>query len=230
MADPRLIVRACALSLLAASSLRAQGVEVGGSLGLVKTGMVHSNIPVAQMKALGMKPSLQPSAGAFLTVNLSPMFALQPEVLYAPRGGQWEALGATVKTQLSYVELPLLAKVSFPLRGTSVKPSVLAGPAIAFRSGCSVTGQVATFSAEMTCSAATGGLVSFRSMDAGLVLAAGLDVPFGRLRGVVQARADIGMVNVAQDAAGGELKNRAFGAFVGLAVPLHAPAVASRAR
>ncbi len=223
------IAEVCALGLLACKALEAQTVEVGVKGGVLAAGMQRSDVSIAQMRALGMSSTLEVTGGAFFTLNLGPRFALQPEVLYLPKGGDWEALGAAIHVKLTYVEVPLLAKLTFPIRGTALRPHLLAGPALAFQSGCEVTGQLAGFSATMTCSAASGGLVGFKGMDAGVVAGAGLDVPLGQLRGFVEGRADIGLSNIADSQGGAEIRNLAFAGYVGLAIPLGGARAAERA-
>ncbi len=214
-----LVAGVCAFGLVACNALAAQTVEIGVKGGFLAAGMSRSDVSIAQMKALGMSSTLEATGGAFITLNLGPRFALQPEVLYLPKGGDWEAFGAAVHVKLTYVEVPLLAKLTFPIRGTAVRPHLLAGPALAFQSACDVTGQVAGFSTTMTCSAASGGLVGFKGTDAGMILGAGLDVPVGQLRAFVEGRADIGLSNVADSQAGAEIRNLAFAGYVGLARP-----------
>lgn len=216
----RLVVSALAFGLLAATGLRAQRIDVG-----LKIGLERSSVSSAQAEALGMTARYAPAGGAFLAVNLAPIFAVQPEVMFMPKGGTFPTFAdqgqvVTMKLRLSYVEVPVLAKLSFPIEGTRVKPSVFGGPALAFKTGCSVSGESGGTSASATCTTLSGGGGTFKSTDVSAILGAGLDFPIGKMKGVVEARFDLGLMNVDDSGSASEVKNRAFAAFVGFSVPL----------
>lgn len=226
----RLVIGACAVGLFTAARAEAQRVDVGVKAGLINAGMVSHEIPISTGRALGMSEKLAPGAGVFLALHLNRVFALQPEVLYLPKGGEWDALGASVDVKLSYVEVPLLLRAALPLEGWKVQPVLFAGPAVAFRASCEVSGQASGISATLSCSS-TAGLLEFRSADAGIVLGAGLEVPLGKVRASFEARVDLGLANIASGNAASTVHNRAYGGFVGLAVPLgSAPAETLRTR
>jgi hypothetical protein len=79
--------------------------------------------------------------GAFLTINVSPTIAIQPELLYSVKGVEttfkynyqsqdWES---TLKWALTYIEIPVLIKYKIPTDG-KVKPGLYLGPALGFNS------------------------------------------------------------------------------------------------
>ncbi|MBD3244344.1 MAG: outer membrane beta-barrel protein [Chitinivibrionales bacterium] len=75
------------------------------------------------------------NAGAFLEIGLNRMFSLQPEVQYTRKGetvkAGSDALNGTWHVELAYIEIPLLAKIYFPL-SWDTRPFVYAGPFIGF--------------------------------------------------------------------------------------------------
>ncbi len=65
--------------------------------------------------------------GAFLTYGFSPMFAIQPEILYVMKGAKFEAGGETAKVKADYLQVPVLLKLSPQTQG-KIKPYFFAGP------------------------------------------------------------------------------------------------------
>jgi hypothetical protein len=77
------------------------------------------------------------SGGGFITFKFSEKFALQAEVLYAQKGGNWEYTETVADTTwtyrvemgLEYVEISLLAKFMMPTSG-KIQPYFMVGPAV----------------------------------------------------------------------------------------------------
>jgi len=77
-----------------------------------------------------------------MSYDLAPGFSLQPELLYVQQGAKNEyeemnEMGELIGSgdyimDLDYIQIPVLAKVDLPVAG-SVLPSIIAGPAIAFK-------------------------------------------------------------------------------------------------
>ena len=83
--------------------------------------------------------------GGFVTISISPNFAVEPQVFYVQKGANYHADSAGTQLSssraLSYIEIPLLFKARYPV-GTARWPlivSAIAGPAIAIRTGCTYT-------------------------------------------------------------------------------------------
>jgi hypothetical protein len=70
-------------------------------------------------------------AGAFAEIGVSEIFSIKPGVRYVMKGFVSTFNGITATEKLSYIELPLLLKVSIPLN--KVKPYFEAGPSIGFQ-------------------------------------------------------------------------------------------------
>ncbi len=215
----RLLSRAMAASCLVlalAASASAQ-MQVG-----VKGGYVRPTF--GGKDATGSESMSTFGGGAFLSAQLSPMFALQPELLYAPRGSQNTETGTTIKLKLNYIQVPVLFKVLIPMENAPVKPALFAGPYVAFRSGCKA--EAAGLSVDCGTEAD-----SIKKMDYGATFGGGVEIPFGKVSGLVEARYDLGLTSWDDSSNGGDIKNRARSIFVGVSVPLgKGKAEASRVR
>lgn len=70
------------------------------------------------------KPGL--SGGIGVDVAVGKVFAVEPELLYSPKGHKWIENNLVFVNSLSYLELPVLFKINIPLFQTV--PSLYAGP------------------------------------------------------------------------------------------------------
>lgn len=82
--------------------------------------------------------------GGFVTLNLGPSFALQPEFLYTTKGVKVEgartfsdgtnsiSYAVDEDIKFTYLEIPILLKYRIPAKG-SLRPSLFAGPSLAFK-------------------------------------------------------------------------------------------------
>ncbi len=81
------------------------------------------------------------SLGLTASLRLASFLALQPEILYFQKGGGYDVgvdtgiPGITVNVfdtrKMAYLEVPLLVKLSIPLRGV-IRPTFLFGPSLAY--------------------------------------------------------------------------------------------------
>ena len=125
---------------------RKVSLEYGIKAGINSFTVYYFGGPISADDA-GVKSHTGIIGGAFLTVNLNRLFALQTELLYAQRNWNYEIndieeydtignyLGTTnAKTEVrtSYIEIPILAKFTLPVTDT-VRSSVYAGPAFAVK-------------------------------------------------------------------------------------------------
>lgn len=77
--------------------------------------------------------------GAFLSFNVSPTFAIQPELLYSTKGVEKKFrynfnstdYETVLQVNTAYLEIPVLLKYKFPTEG-NIKPSLYVGPALGF--------------------------------------------------------------------------------------------------
>lgn len=109
---------------IAVIAFSTAGAQAQTSFGL-KGGMTSSNLKISDGNlGISLSSKIGFYAGAFAEVGVSENFAVQPEVLYALLGAQAKFMGATSKLDLSYVNIPVLAKYK------SSGFSVFAGPQI----------------------------------------------------------------------------------------------------
>jgi hypothetical protein len=156
--------------------------------------------------------------GGFATIGLGETFFLQPEVLYALKGASSDFEGVEATIALDYIEIPLLVGAQFGLGGSSVVPRVFAGPAVAFETGCKISGEDGFVSVELDCDEAE---IQTKSVDFGLVFGAGLAIPLGGFELIIDGRYDLGLTNVNDSEFDDEsVKNRAWQFMAGVGFPV----------
>lgn len=69
--------------------------------------------------------------GIFMRQPLSDSWSFQPEALFSMRGAEFSVDDIETEQQMSYIEIPLFARVAFE-RDASFRPSLLIGPSVAF--------------------------------------------------------------------------------------------------
>lgn len=143
--------------------------------------------------------------GGFITVNISEMFAIQPEVLYSMKGSKAEGtlFGETFKLQfnLSYLEIPVLVKLRIPTQG-NVKPSLFVGPSLAIKLSGKMKFEYAGESEEED-------IEELKDTDFGLIIGAGFD--FGKL--TVDLRYNLGLTKIPEE--DDEVKNKVISLMIG---------------
>jgi hypothetical protein len=139
------------------------------------------------------------------------MFAIQPELLYAQKGATLnlsaEGETATGSFEINYVEIPVLAALTFAPRG-NVRPFVFGGPAFGIKVGAR---------AEVVDEELEGFDESLKDIDVGVVVGAGAELS----RFILEARYNFGLSELNDDPEPGEpvIKNRAFSVLVGVRFP-----------
>lgn len=74
------------------------------------------------------------AAGAFVTYSIKNTYALTAKILYSQKGMKTDQFDVEVAEKLSYIEIPVLARVFFNREGT-VRPNVFLGPSFGFLTG-----------------------------------------------------------------------------------------------
>ncbi len=104
---------------------------------------------LADTSAMGDGPEasylVRGAGGVFVSIILTDSWSIQPEFLYSQKAGKWEEVytegyftaTATQEIEVEYIEIPVLAKFTFPQSG-KFKPFLCAGPALAFSTASSV--------------------------------------------------------------------------------------------
>jgi hypothetical protein len=172
----------------------AGGVEAGTLAFGFKAGLNVSSItetPEAWNPNKSFKPGVV--AGAVMVYEFDNGFGVQPELLYSQKGVSTSLYEGFVDVDLdlflSYIELPLLAKYTFPLKG-SFKPNVFAGPSIAYTLSSELEAAAGIFSAGVDFSSMT------HVSDFGIVLGAGFGWAVGDGVLTFDARYTRGFTNV----------------------------------
>lgn len=143
--------------------------------------------------------------GAFYAYELNDSFSIQPELLYIQNGSKATEDGVTVKFNMDYLQIPVLAKLKFQGSET-VQPYVLAGPYVGLKMSAKLKAEAGDSSGETDLDGAKG-------TDFGVTLGAGVAVKMGTGNILVEARYNMGLTKVFEDPL--ENKNTAFSLMVG---------------
>lgn len=148
--------------------------------------------------------------GAYLAIPIGAQFEFQPEVLFATKGTKAGTGSQEATLALSYIEIPLLARVNFK-SSSSVTPLLAFGPALAIKTSCSVDVPGGTIN---DCAEITDG--EFNTVDAGLVMGAGLSFAVSGRNVILGVRYDLGLRRIVTDS---NSKNRVLSFVGGFEVP-----------
>jgi hypothetical protein len=151
-------------------------------------------------------------AGGFLRIPLTRWLAVEPEALFARKGG---AVGDRsgpnpfrVDADFVYIEVPVLARVSLLPSGRIIRPMFFIGPAPALRIGCDVVVTEGTTITRGVCEDPHINAQVPRKVDFGVVLGGGFGIPIGNAVLGIEGRASLGVRSIYSD--GSPSKNRAF--------------------
>lgn len=182
----------------------------------VAGGIVIADVDASDEQAIEGKESRTGAGfGVFYRAMLTPSISVQPEVWYLTKGFEADDEDVSGKFTLNYVQVPVL--VQYHLSQGSVSPRIFAGPALAFESGCKISGSEGSVEIEVDCEDLD---IATKSTDFSAVFGVGTDV---RANGFVitgDVRYDLGLSNIDDSGADGSIKNRAWGVFVGAALPV----------
>lgn len=108
--------------------------------------------------------------GAFLNVQVSPVFNLQPEILFSQKGANYTMGSTRTKLVINYFEVPVLVKVRLPI-GDVVFPHVLLGPNFSFRPNMDYAGTETSTGVVLSTNK-----TDIRKSDYGALVGAGFDI------------------------------------------------------
>jgi hypothetical protein len=146
--------------------------------------------------------------GGSFAFNLSPTFAIQPELLYAMKGAKFTEGSESVTFKQDYLEIPVLARLTYPMApGSTFRPSLLAGPALGIELSCDLEGQDGGVTVSASCSDFG---FETKSVDFGLVFGGELGIDRGGMRIGLEARYNLGLTSFLDESGSGDIKNRAF--------------------
>ena len=153
--------------------------------------------------------------GGFVSFPLAPGWAIQPELLYVMKGGKLESQGTdeagnptaiqTATYALDYLELPVLLRIGLPeLAG--VRPALLVGPAVAVEVREQFKDSGESHDVDIA-----------KDTDAGVVLGLGLEGGRGRTRWLLDARYELGILDLEHPTFGdGGVRNSTFSISAGI--------------
>jgi hypothetical protein len=204
-----------ASALLLALSAQAQ-ITLIPKAGITVTSISYDEVPAGQKGRIGFV------GGAGVEIGIvKNFFSVQPELLFIQKGEQYDAEGVVTKAKLNYLELPVLAKVSFG--SETVKGYVNAGPSVAFGLMGKQTVEGGPNAGETDIRFGDGSGEGRRSLDNrfdfGLQFGGGASIGAGPGSMVVDVRYGLGLTDLNDDT---RSKNRAFAFMLGYAIPLPA--------
>lgn len=169
------------------SEIKLFPVDIGVKAGLSQVdGTMSQEIPGVDFSSRS-----EFIVGAFISVDLFRILAVQPEVYYVTKGVNGTEGDEFSEYKFSYLEIPLLFKFKIPIV-SDIKPVVFAGPYAAFNLSAKEI-QTENGVKEET------DLEDFvKKMDYGLVIGAGIEytLKFGKL--ILDVRYTLGLVNMMQ--------------------------------
>jgi Outer membrane protein beta-barrel domain len=134
--------------------------------------------------------------GGFAVWRLSPLFAVQSEVLLTLKGATLRDMTPYQTFKLTYLEIPLLAKLVLPTTGP-VTPNMFIGPFAAY-----------SLSARRQIDVNDAPAAELNHFDAGFVLGLGVDFAMASRMWLIEIRYDMSMMRVDDSPAKQDLKNR----------------------
>jgi hypothetical protein len=185
----------CAGTLHAQRPLLAAGFKLGPSFSSLETNQ-FGPVPRSLTTVTG---------GGFLRIGYG-AYAVQPELLATTRGARFRGQGVT-RLSLDYVELPVLLVAQLPFDVRS-RPYVIAGPAFAFETRCTVEITSSSAVSEHDCDGPEFS-ESRRTTDIGAVVGAGLQLPLGPGTVLVEGRYTHGLMNLITEPASARAASRA---------------------
>jgi hypothetical protein len=144
------------------------------------------------------------AAGVFLFHQLSPMFAIQPEVYYSMKGAtdKEDFNGNTVDITLTldYIEIPVLLKFLIPVQGANINPAIFVGPFIGINTTAKVKAEGNGQSAEQD-------LEDIKSTEFGLQFGGGIGFDIGNNELGFDIRYILGLTSIDDSASNADVKN-----------------------
>ncbi len=131
---------ALSILLVLCLSVQAEGKIPGISGKGIKLGLGFSTLSTSIDEFEGYDSYAGPVIGVFLTYNLTPEVALQPELIYVEKGAGGGILGGR-RWRHNYLEVPVVLKYCLSVNG-KLKPSVYLGPAMSILMSADFRGSV----------------------------------------------------------------------------------------
>jgi hypothetical protein len=206
------VIAVLVLFLVMTTTPSVAGVKFG-----VKGGLTLANIKSVPETFEGYKweNKMGLVGGVFAELGLAKGFSLQPEVLYVQKGAKFSfsegEITGTAKFNVDYVEIPLLLKYNLISSGLTI-PSVYAGPYFGFNTRARLVFEMEGYPSEYLELKD-----EIKNTEFGLALGLGVAQKMGLMKLTLDARYDLGLTNIAEEAEGPEsIKTRTWLFMVGL--------------
>lgn len=125
----RKLLFAVVASMVVAGSAEAQlPIDIGLTAGVAMSTFTGDDFDDDVERLVG------PFAGVVAMYRATPIFSIESGVHYVVKGVAEE--GGDGEVRATYLEIPLLARVAFDIQGTSIRPVVMAGAAVAYNISC----------------------------------------------------------------------------------------------
>ena len=157
------------------------------------------------------------AAGMAVLFGLSQQFSVGVGGYYSQQGVKIKDSSGEGTIKLDYIQVPLTLGISFPT-GSSVTPSIFAGPMLGFKSSCKVSAEGVSANCDDP-----NVDIAVKSTDFGILFGGGLGIRAGTGMFVVNAYYDLGLTDIndsPSQTSEQKPKNRMFGFGVGYAFPL----------
>lgn len=196
MSRAAIIAFACAC---VAGSVSAMNVSLG-----VKGGVNLANVRLEEdMEGKKMLPGVV--AGLSLELKPVEMFSIQPEVLFAQKGFKFEIeeeifgqmFSMSMATGFNYIEIPVLFKLNIP--AGVVTPTVYAGPAVSFLMGVRGYAEASGEKEKYDDDTKDAIKEEMTAVDFGIAFGAGLGISAGPGSIIIDARYNLGLLNIGTD-------------------------------
>jgi opacity protein-like surface antigen len=156
------------------------------------------------------------AAGMVVEVGLSRNLSVQLEPMYLRKGGRIEIRDffgddASGSLRLSYVELPVLLKLS--RSAGRVRPYLMLGPSVGYRVDAKIKDEVTGEEEDADEN-------DIEKWDLGVAVGGGLTVPVGRATVFVESRYTWGLVDLDKEDEDTKLKNRGVQVLAGVTFPV----------
>jgi hypothetical protein len=204
---------ACALTLAAAAPARSQEVSLG-----LEMGVSVATLRAEQEDRLNFGTGL--TAGATVDWRATNALSFGSGLHWVRKGAEGTWIGfeepLAVDLRLDYLEIPLLARIALP-GNHAVRPSLFAGPSVAFEMGCDVRTAASELALTLGCD---GPEEERAAIDWSVLLGGALTYDTGSASLRLQGRYGLGLTRIdkASDVQFPNLKNRAFLFTTGLAM------------
>jgi len=180
------------------TSISLAQMQLGLKAGLNIANIGGSDVDELVGQSLDSKTTF--AGGIFFMYQFSDMFAIQPEAYYSMKGATYSEGGVDLTISLDYIEIPLLLKFIIPIKGSNIRPSIFAGPAIGFNTTHKMKVEYSGQSAEED-------IPDTKSTDFSLAFGGGVGFPVGNGELGVDVRYILGLSTIDDSSDPWDVKN-----------------------